>query len=114
MIQPINGQLLVEIERSKYGHVNTSLGKEHENAVSTGVVIAVASDCDALIEELYYKGKVKDYVKPSSLVGKKVRWVKFAERNSSFDGDATDVDEKTKKPKTYALLTYKDLIGYES
>ena len=88
------------------------MGKEHENSVDTGIVISVATDCDALIEELYYKGKVKDYVKPSSLVGKKIRWTKFAERNSTFESD--DIDEKTKKKIYYALLTYKDILSYEA
>lgn len=102
---PMNGRLLIKIDKG-LSSVDTSMGKQHENAIATGVVLAVADDADQLIKQMYYKDKDINFVKPSELVGKKIRWEKFAEQNSVFD-DPEMIGQKL------ALIGYKDIIAYE-
>lgn len=118
-MQPVNGRLLVRvITNGEYKHVNLGSDKAHEAAGSTGVVLAVAADLEAIVTEaLKMDTSIKNdkvswipgLIKPKELVGKTVRWEKFAEQNSLFKM----TDKKGKEFKA-ALIHYKDVIGYES
>lgn len=118
MIQPINGRLLVKINESQYKHVKLNSDKQHQLATSVGVVLSVAPDLKHIISNAlkFNDGKWLDgLVEPEDLVGKSVRWEKFAEQNSLIDMEnpyferAKDEPEKIK----VALIEYKDIIGYD-
>lgn len=112
-MQPINARILVQVQSTEYKHL-PSLGsdKQHEQVSSVGKVVSVAADADETIKQLYYKGKdIVGVVMPSKLVGKTVRWVKYAEQNALFD--MTDPSDPAKKVKA-ALIEYKDITAYEN
>lgn len=114
MIQPINGRLLVQVSDSQYKHVKLNSDKQHQLATSTGVVVSVAPDLEQIIRGALKieKGEwLPDFLKPTELVGKTIRWEKYAEQNSLFDID--DPANKGGKIKV-ALIEYKDITSYDS
>ena len=114
MIQPINGRLLVQISDSQYKHVKLNSDKQHQLATGTGVILSVAPDLEQIIRGALKieKGEwLPDFPKPAELVGKTIRWEKYAEQNSLFDID----DPATKGAKIkVALIEYKDITSYDS
>lgn len=120
MQQPINGRLLVEITDSQYKHVKLSSDKQHQLAVSTGVVLAVAPDLTQIVCQAFkltYDGTDKPENWPAGLpyagewIGKTIRWEKYAEANASFEvDDPANFGAK----KKVALIEYKDVTSYES
>ena len=115
MIQPINGRLLVQVTDSAYKHVKLNSDKQHQLAMSTGVVLSVAPDLELIMRNVF---KVAEGAKfpeslpsPYKLVGKTIRWEKYAEQNSLFDID--DPAAKGTKIKV-ALIEYKDITSYEN
>jgi len=114
MIQPINGRLLVEVKDSQYKHVQLNSDKQHQLATSTGVVLSVAPDLEQIIRGAL---KIKDgewiegFIRPADLVGRTIRWEKYAEQNSLFDiEDTKNADKKVK----VALIEYKDITSYDN
>lgn len=105
-MQPINGRLLVRLT-SQYKHVDYSTDKQHQNAISEGVVIAEAADLVYYVIHLYGDGP-KLFI--PKLVGKRVRWDKFAEQNNTFDY----TDPKTNEEFKAALIKYEDITAYEA
>jgi len=114
MQQPINGRLLVEITDSQYKHVKLNSDKQHQLAVSTGVVLLVAKDLDRIIRNVF-KLKEGEWInglpQGDEWVGKTIRWEKFAEANASFE---VDDPSKPGAKKKVALIEYKDVASYES
>ena len=113
MIQPINGRLLVQVSSSQYKHVTLNSDKQHQLAMSDGFVLSVAPDLEQIIRGAL---RLKDgewlanLPKSDELVGKTVRWEKYAEQNSLFDID----DPKVKGGKIkVALIEYKDITSYD-
>lgn len=114
MIQPINGRLLVRVTESQYKHVQLNSDKQHQLATSTGVVLSVAPDLEKIIRGAL---KINDgewidgFLKPADLVGRTIRWEKYAEQNSLFDiDDPSQLDKKMK----VALIEYKDITSYDN
>jgi len=114
MIQPINGRLLVQVTDSQYKHVKLNSDKQHQLATSVGVVLSVAPDLEIIIARAL---KIADRAvwvdglpKPAELVGKTVRWEKYAEQNSLMDiEDPAKLGNKIK----VALIEYKDITSYD-
>jgi hypothetical protein len=114
MIQPINGRLLVQVTDSQYKHVKLNSDKQHQLAQSSGVVLSVSPDLEQIIRGALKidKGEWLDNLpKPSELVGKTIRWEKYAEQNSLFDQD--DPANNGEKIKC-ALIEYKDITSYDN
>lgn len=115
MIQPINGRLLVQVTDSAYKHVKLNSDKQHQLAMSTGAVLSVAPDLELIIRNVFKIPEGAEWPKgiptPDKLVGKTIRWEKYAEQNSLFDID--DPANKGQKIKV-ALIEYKDITSYEN
>ncbi len=112
-MQPLNGRLLVKVATNgEYKHVNLGTDKQYENAGSTGVVIAVSADLEAIVREGLKLGDtwLNGLIKPTELLGKTIRWEKHAEQNSLHKA----IDPKTKQEYQAALIHYKDIVAYES
>jgi co-chaperonin GroES (HSP10) len=96
-MQPLNDRVLVRLAESQYKHVSLNTDKQHQNAISEGVVIAVPD------------GPAPDSAHLIQIMGKKVRWDKFAEQNNTFD----HTDPKTGETFKAALIKYEDITAYE-
>ena len=117
MIQPINGRLLVQVTDSQYKHVKLNSDKQHQLATSTGVVLAVAPDLEHIIKQaLKLNDNQAQWVdglpRPAELVGKTVRWEKYAEQNSLMDLDDPGSTQGNKIKA--ALIEYKDITSYDN
>ena len=115
MIQPINGRLLVQVKDSQYKHVTLNSDKQHQLATSTGVVLSVAPDLQTIIAKALNIKEGTAWIDglplPKDLVGKTIRWEKYAEQNSLFDMDnPAKLGDKIK----VALIEYKDVTSYDS
>lgn len=113
MQQPMNGRLLVEVSAAgEFKHVKLDSDKQHQLAVSSGVVLRVAPDLEHIIRQAL-KIEPGEWIAnlplPEELVGMTVRWEKYAEQNALFDVPGSD----GKKVKV-ALIEYKDITSYES
>ena len=113
MIQPINGRLLVQIS-GQYKHVNLTGGQQHQLSSSAGVVLSVAPDLAQIIRNVFkLEGDAwpAGLITAEQLVGKTVRWEKYADQNALLELD--DPANNGQKIKC-ALIEYKDITSYEN
>jgi hypothetical protein len=114
-MQPLNGRVLVRLAESQYKHVSLNTDKQHQNAISEGVIIALPNDLWFLVRK-HLKYTDGDYPEvkeqkaiPDLKPGDKIRWDKFAEQNNTFDYTGPKSGETFKA----ALIKYEDITAYE-
>lgn len=106
-MKPVNGRILVEV-KPPFKHASVQTGKAFQDAVCEGVVVAISEDLRDIVTKAL--GGWPYLWTPETLIGKKVRWDRFADQHSKFSG----IHSKSNNLEVeLALVKWEDITLYE-